>query len=108
MVVKKANGRVFGASLTKIEQKALEMEIQRQYAEYIKKFENEIEAMVLWNLHTELGFGKERLLKFHKTFSQNMFDLISKYEMQDEDTAWLCLNKLKDYGIDIEKLNSKE
>lgn len=48
MVVKKVNGRVFGASLTKTEQKALEMEIQRQYSEYIKKFENEIEAMVLW------------------------------------------------------------
>lgn len=39
MVVKKANGRIFGASLTKTEQKALEMEIQRQYSEYIKKFE---------------------------------------------------------------------
>lgn len=108
MVVKKANGRIFGASLTKTEQKALEMEIQRHYSEYIKKFENEIEAMVLWNLHAEMGFGKERLLNFRKTFSQNMSDLISRYEMEDGDTAWLCLNKLKDCGIDIEKLNRKD
>lgn len=108
MVVKKANGRVFGAVLSKAEQRALDIEIQKQCADYYKRYENEIEAMILWNLHTELGFGKKRLLRFHSEFSKNMSQLVSQYEMDDHDTSWICLTKLKNYGIDLQELNNRE
>ena len=36
------------------------------------------------------------------------YEIFLSYEMEDGDTAWICLNKLKDYGVDVEKLNSKE
>ena len=47
MQVKKSNGHIFGAALTSAEKKALDMEIRRQFAEYSKKYELEIESMVL-------------------------------------------------------------
>lgn len=37
MQIKKAGGKIFGASLTAAEQKAMNMEIQRQLVEYDRK-----------------------------------------------------------------------
>lgn len=34
--------------------------------------------------------------------------LVKRYEMGDEDKAWLCSRKLKDYGIDISTWNKEE
>lgn len=34
--------------------------------------------------------------------------LVKRYEMGDEDKAWLCSRKLKDYGIDISEWNKEE
>ena len=45
--LKRQMGEYLGHPLPRQNKKLL-MEIQRQYSEYIKKFENEIEAMVLW------------------------------------------------------------
>lgn len=37
MVVKKAGGKIYGAVLTAAEKKAMNMEIERQLAEYTRK-----------------------------------------------------------------------
>ena len=55
MQIKKAGGKIFGASLTAAEQKAMNMEIQRQLVEYDRKNELELDAIILWELHTQLG-----------------------------------------------------
>ena len=47
MQVKKSNGTIFGATLTTAERKALDMEIRRQFTEYTRKYELEIESMFL-------------------------------------------------------------
>lgn len=45
MVVKKAGGKIYGAVLTSAEKKAMNMEIERQLAEYTRKHEVELNAM---------------------------------------------------------------
>lgn len=57
MKVKKAGKRVFGAVMSAAEKKAMDMEIQRQLAEYDRKHIREIDALVLWELREQLGFG---------------------------------------------------
>ena len=69
MQIKKAGGKIFGASLTAAEQKAMNMEIQRQLVEYDRKNELELDAIILWELHTQLGLGPKRLKKFFDGFS---------------------------------------
>ena len=93
MLVKKSGGKIFGAHLTAAEQKAMNMEIQRQCAEFDKKNAREIDAMVLWVLHEVFGFGPDRLHKFYKSFNGQV----------DGDQVWLCLHKLKEYGINLEE-----
>ena len=56
MVVKKAGGKIYGAVLTSAEKKAMNMEIERQLAEYTRKHEVELNAMILYVLHEQLGF----------------------------------------------------
>ena len=87
MVVKKAGGKIYGAVLTSAEKKAMNMEIERQLAEYTRKHEVELNAMILYVLH----------------FSVEIDALVKYYEMDDEDAEWLCTRKLLDMGIDVEK-----
>lgn len=101
MQVKKSNGRIFGATLTTAEKKALDMEVRRQFSEYSKKYEREIEAMVLLALRKEFGFGEKRLKRTHEALSAGIDDLVKRYQMEDEDAAWLCTYKLKEEGFDI-------
>ena len=53
MQIKKAGGRVYGATLTSAEKKAMNMEIRRQLAEMDKKNMEEVDAVVLYVLMTE-------------------------------------------------------
>lgn len=103
MKVKKAGKRVFGAVMSAAEKKAMDMEIQRQLAEYDRKHIREIDALVLWELHEQLGFGNKRLKKFYDNFSRVIEALIRRYEMEQGDDVWLCTYKLKEIGCDLEK-----
>ena len=98
MRVKKAGGKVFGADLTAAERKAMNLEIQRQLAEYDRKHANELDAIILWQLHAQFGFGAKR---FYNRFKAEYFDLVKRYELDEGDNIWLC--KLKE--IDIESWN---
>lgn len=103
MRVKKSNGRVYGADLTTNEQRALEMEARRQLAEYTRKHELEIEAIVIRQLRRITGWGETRLKRFYGQFDGELTKLIARYEMADKDGAWLCVKELKDEGFDIEQ-----
>ena len=102
MQIKKAGGKIFGASLTAAEQKAMNMEIQRQLVEYDRKNELELDAIILWELHTQLGLGPKRLKKFFDGFSDAVNALVNRYEMDISDDVWLCTHKLKEIGVDVE------
>lgn len=57
MIVKKAGGKIYGAQLTAAERKAMNIEINKQIAENEHKHMMEVDALVLWELHVQLGFG---------------------------------------------------
>lgn len=107
MRVKKAGGKVYGADLTAAERKAMNLEIQRQLAEYDRKHANEIDALILWQLHVQLGFGVKRLRRFYERFKAGYFDLIKQYELEEADNIWLNTYKLKEIGVDIESWNKE-
>lgn len=107
MQVKKSGGKVYGANLTTAERKAMDIEIQKQLAEYTRKHELEIDALILWQLHEQLGFGPKRLRRFYDNFVPAIEEVAGRYEVEDSDRVWMCTHKLKEYGIDIEKWNNE-
>ena len=99
--------------LPPVARKAMNMEIQRQLAEYDKKHILEIDSMILWLLHQLDGFGPKRLRKFYDALAPATEELVKRYEMDDSDKVWLCTRMLKNYGINInewekERRNSHE
>ena len=107
MQIKKAGGRVYGATLTNAEKKAMNMEIRRQLAEMVKNNMEEVDATVLYVLMTEFGFGKKRLRRFHDTFGEQITSLVHRYQMNSDDDVWLCTEMLKRRGIDINQWNKE-
>ena len=101
---KKIKGKVFGVQMSKAEQQAMNEEINRQLAEKYKEWLINLDAMVLWTLHThpQIKFGKKRLKEFYKEFTKQHLELIDYYSC-DGDDGKLCINKLKDVGIDLEE-----
>lgn len=105
---KKVGGHIYGVQFSKKEQDAIDQEIQRQCAEYDRKNEDEIDAIVLWLLHEKFGFGMKRLRRFYDLFRSEFTALYERYEMKAEDGVWLCTYKLKNYGLDIEQWNKED
>lgn len=99
----KVKGKVVKVTYSKAEQQAMEAEIRRQAAEYDKKHENEIDAMMLWSVHKLCGFGPKRLKDFYFGFQPILDDLLQRFECSTSDTEWACTEALKEYGIDIEE-----
>lgn len=99
---KKVGNKVFGVQLSKKEQEAMNKEINRQIIEREQQFFLDYDCMVLWTLHTQLGFGEKRLKKFYESFTEQHKELIDYYKC-DDDSGKLCRHKLKDIGYDVEK-----
>ena len=83
--------------------KLMNLEIKRQLAKYDAKHKLELQALVLWQLHEQFGFGEKRLKRFYNNFDASIEALIGRYQLEDTDSIWLCTLKLKDIGIDIEE-----
>lgn len=87
--------------------KAIQDETYRQIAEGIDNLSDNITALVLWQLHEQLGFGKKRLIRFHNKFAPALAELQDFYQMHtQEDTDFLLRYKLKEIGVDVEQLDS--
>lgn len=93
--------------LTNRERKALEAEINRQTAKNVKDLSLNLQALVLWQLHEQLGLGKKKLLEFQKDFLPAIKELQRFYELENaSETDFVCRYKLKnEVGIDVEALD---
>lgn len=85
---------------------AVESAIKAQIAVYEREHALDVDAMILYALHTHLGFGKDRLKKFFDAFINDHKALIAHYEMPN-DGAYLSRVKLKEIGVDVEEWNKE-
>ena len=108
MVVKQVGKLILGADLNEKEKKALDIELGKEFAKYNRNNANEVDAIILWVLHDQFGFGHDRLKNFHAAFQPSLEELCKRYEMTDkDDELWLCTRKLLDIGVDIEDWNKE-
>ena len=99
---KKIGSKIYGMQLNKREQEAMTKEINRQIAEREQQFLLDYDCMVLWTLHTYLGFGKKRLMQFYEYFASQHRELIDYY-MCDGDSGKLCQYKLEGIGCNVKE-----
>lgn len=109
----KARARSGTLQLNKEVKEAMEAEAERMAKEAIDEMnrqnEDELDAMVLYILHAEFGFGETRLKRFYDSFSTGLRELGERYKMNEYgDRLWLCQRKLEEAGIDISKWKEKK
>lgn len=103
----KARVKSGSLKMSKEIREALEAEAERMAREAIdemnRKNEEEVDAMALYILHTEFGFGEKRLRRFFDSFYKGLSDLGERYVMTNYDERiWLAKRRLReDCGIDI-------
>lgn len=103
MYFKKAAGKLFGVEFNKNEQKIVEKALGEQWAEMGRQYEMDQDSSVLWMLHEQFGFGRKKLYRAWKRMHEDNKKLQDHYEMGPEDGGWLCRQKLKQYGVDLER-----
>ena len=92
--------------LTSNQQNAIESAVKAQIAIYEKEHALDVDAMILYALHTHLGFLKDRLKKFFDAFINDHKAFIVHYDMPN-DGAYLSRVKLKEIGVDVEEWNKE-
>lgn len=93
--------------MTNSEMKVLRNESNRQTAQNVRKLCKNIQAMVLWQLREQEGWGRTKLLRFQNGFVPAIRQLEEYYMSESADeTDYICAYKLKnELGIDVKDLD---
>lgn len=94
--------REASGKMSPAQKRAMMKEIKKQCAEYWRAHETELVGLILWELHTQEGWGVKRLRRFWENFMPAVDELLTHYEMDEKDKFWICGRKLLDIGVDIE------
>ena len=93
-------------SLSNQAQAVFNDEINRQAVEKSREWYANVDAVILWTLHREFGFGKKRLKRFYNAIVDNNKMLINYYS--DNDTNFICTENLKrETGVDVSEWSTK-
>lgn len=103
MIPKKSGGKVIGAHFTNAEQKAIDLEVGRQMAEWNNNNLTEIDAILVYWLMSEKGLSKEELHEFYIHLRKELDELNKRYELGDSENPWIMRQKLLDAGIDLDE-----
>lgn len=94
--------RIPGGNLSK----SVKNDIAKQFYLLLDKYNYEASVQVIHILHFEFGFGEKRLKKFAELLNQMQQEQKERYELENEDTPWICEEQLRQSGIDFKKLMS--
>jgi len=100
----KSCGQIIRVKLNKKEQKAFNEMLSLEICKASAEHEKEEMAVVAWVLHRRLGWVENGIRNFMKDYYPILRELNTHYGMEATDTPWLCSKKLKDSGIDFDKI----
>jgi hypothetical protein len=88
--------------------RAMMKKIKEQCAVYYRNHEVEVIASMFWYLYEREGWDYEDLRHLWEDFMPTLNELIDHYELSEDDTQWLCLEKLKTIGVDLVAWEAEE
>ncbi|MBO5969633.1 MAG: hypothetical protein J6S14_14160 [Clostridia bacterium] len=83
----------------KILEKYLKKTVHKQIAEEVRRHSVALTSLFLWALYdaTDQKWGKKRLLRVAERMQPCFDELVTHYEMGQDDLTWLCQHELQDY-----------
>lgn len=92
--------RIPGGNLSQ----SVKNDIAKQFMLLLDKYNYDAACQILHILHFEFGWGEKRLQRFASCLTQMQKEQKERYELDDEDTPWICAEQLRKSGIDIQKI----
>lgn len=100
----RACGQIIRVKLSRKEQTAFDNMVSEAVREAALDHEKEEMAVVAWVLHQRLGWCENGITGFMKDYYPCLRELNAYYQVDKKDSLWLCSKKLKDNGIDFDKI----
>lgn len=100
----KSCGQIIHTKLNTKERKAFNEMISQALREGSDDLEKEEMAIVAWQLHQQLGWRENGIMNFMRGYYPALKELTAHYEVDKKDGPWLCSKKLKDNGINFDKI----
>lgn len=90
--------------VTNEQRRTIRREVNKAILKADREYSGNFAAGVLWALHTIFGFGPVRLRRMWVEYRKLHDQLREYYELEDDqDTCFVCRQRLNDYGIDIDE-----
>ena len=88
------------------QRKVLRGEVIKEFDTLLENFNHDVMVQLLYMFHfnSRYNFGEKRLKQLHEDIKEALEGLHARYELSVNDTAWLCEQKLKEDGIDVDEL----
>ncbi len=86
------------------QRKVLRAECVKEFDKLLAEFNREVALQVLYILRFDFGFGQERLKKFADKLAEMQNNTVHRYEVKDGEIPDICEIKLRDSGIDVDKI----
>ena len=89
------------------QRKVLRAECVKEFDKLLAEFNREVALQVLYILRFDFGFGQGRLQKFADKLAEMQNNTVHRYEVKDGEIPDICEIKLRDSGIDVDKILGK-
>ena len=86
------------------QRKVLRQECIKEFDKLLEDFNRQAAMQVACVLRFEFGFGQERLERFFDRLAEMRAKTTTRYEVEDSEVPDICEIKLRESGIDVEKL----
>lgn len=90
------------------QRRALKQMVETEFNELLEKYNRQANLQYLYVLHFTFGFGQKRLQQAADALWEMQRDFDCRYELPEDDTPWLCEQKLIESGIDVKALLKEE
>ena len=72
------------------------------------KFCKKADISILYTLHEDFGFGKERLERFYRGWIRRHSAMVDNYQCEGDDSHyWVMEARLKAIGVDVDALENE-
>ena len=99
--------RIYNNQPNAAQRKVLRAECVKEFDKLLAEYNREVALQVLYILRFDFGFGQERLQKFADRLSEMQNNTVHRYEVKDGEIPDICEIKLRDSGIDVERIIGK-
>lgn len=86
------------------QKEVLRKECVKEFDKLLELYNRQVALQVLYILRFNFGFGQERLKKFADKLAEMQNNTVHRYEVKDGEIPDICEIKLRESGIDVDKI----